>query len=439
MRTYEGYRRWKGAWQPSAAERRVLDELASGQTNAEIGQGLGLSTETVKWHLSQLLAETGCADRQALAEWWQQRTARRPLFVPLLGWSGRAAATVAAFGLAALLLLGLATARSQLNAARERHSLAATVPTPTELPSSRPAGLPTPLPIGPRAPVDVVWVATGSPPMGYALDVALDADGYVYVAERDGASIRKFDRIGHQIGRWGSAGTGDGQFIRPEGSSDMPIALVVDGRGRVLVADATGRVQIFARDGTFLGIWPVAGGGSGPLTSPGSMALAPDGAIYATNFRPPAVYKFTPDGELLARWGSGGSGDGEFAASGGAGGVTVGPDGTVYVADRDQNRIQAFDPDGRFRFVWGQFGSGDGELNRPLGLGSDRDGNVYVADNQNSRVQKFDALGRYLAQGGQFGTQDGEFVNPGNVKIDDQGFLYISDLGGDRLQKIRLR
>ena len=83
MRTYEGYHRFKGAWRPSAAQARILNELIEGRTNAEIAARLGLSAETVKWHVAQLLAETGCADRQTLADWWRAEPGRRTL-APLL-------------------------------------------------------------------------------------------------------------------------------------------------------------------------------------------------------------------------------------------------------------------------------------------------------------------------------------------------------------------
>lgn len=84
MRTYEGYRRFKGAWRPSAAQRRVLDGLAAGRSNPQIAEELGLSVETVKWHVGQLLGETGCADRTAMAAWWQGRRPSGPPLAPLL-------------------------------------------------------------------------------------------------------------------------------------------------------------------------------------------------------------------------------------------------------------------------------------------------------------------------------------------------------------------
>ncbi len=83
----EGFHRERSGWQPTAAQRRVLDALTQRLTNAEIAVRLGVSPETVKWHVSELLGETGLKDRHALARWWQREThkaERRHVFAPLL-------------------------------------------------------------------------------------------------------------------------------------------------------------------------------------------------------------------------------------------------------------------------------------------------------------------------------------------------------------------
>jgi DNA-binding beta-propeller fold protein YncE len=61
----------------------------------------------------------------------------------------------------------------------------------------------------------------------------------------------------------------------------------------------------------------------------------------------------------------------------------------VYVADSGNNRIQKFDSDGNFMTKWGSSGSGDGEFSGPDGIAVDTSGNVYVSDFRNDRVQVF--------------------------------------------------
>ena len=51
------------------AEWRVLDALREGGTNAEIAARLGLSLDTVKYHISNMLAKLELRDRRALASW----------------------------------------------------------------------------------------------------------------------------------------------------------------------------------------------------------------------------------------------------------------------------------------------------------------------------------------------------------------------------------
>ncbi|MBF0537156.1 MAG: DUF1566 domain-containing protein [Nitrospirae bacterium] len=60
-----------------------------------------------------------------------------------------------------------------------------------------------------------------------------------------------------------------------------------------------------------------------------------------------------------------------------------------YVADPANNRIQKFSSSGAFITKWGSSGSGDGQFNSPYGVAVDTSGNVYVADNGNNRIQKF--------------------------------------------------
>ena len=59
-------------------------------------------------------------------------------------------------------------------------------------------------------------------------------------------------------------------------------------------------------------------------------------------------------------------------------GVAVDSSGNVYVATSD--RIQKFDSSGNFITKWGSLGSGDGQFYHPSGVAIDSSGNVYVAD-----------------------------------------------------------
>ena len=67
--------------------------------------------------------------------------------------------------------------------------------------------------------------------------------------------------------------------------------------------------------------------------------------------------------------------------------------GNVYVADYQFNNIQKFTSNGKFITKWGSFGSGDGQFNHPRGIAIDRSSNyMYVVDQRNSLVQQFALL-----------------------------------------------
>ncbi len=51
------------------AEWRVVEGIRQGQTNGQIADSLGVSVNTVRYHVSNILSKTGLADRGALADW----------------------------------------------------------------------------------------------------------------------------------------------------------------------------------------------------------------------------------------------------------------------------------------------------------------------------------------------------------------------------------
>ena len=69
--------------------------------------------------------------------------------------------------------------------------------------------------------------------------------------------------------------------------------------------------------------------------------------------------------------------------------VAVDGGGNVFVADTNNNRIQKFTNTGTFLTKWGSMGSGDGQFSSPERVAVDGSGSVFVADTNNHRIQKF--------------------------------------------------
>jgi DNA-binding beta-propeller fold protein YncE len=157
-------------------------------------------------------------------------------------------------------------------------------------------------------------------------DIAFDPDGEFFVSDGYGnARILKFSANGKLIKSWGTAGQGPGEF-------NLPHAIVVDSRGRVLVGDReNNRIQVFDREGALLEIWP---------------GFAPYGLAF--------------DNE-----------------------------GVLFVADARASSVLCLDAFGKVQRSWGRKGRAPGEFDLPHMLSFDAAGNLFVAEVGGMRLQKF--------------------------------------------------
>jgi DNA-binding beta-propeller fold protein YncE len=267
--------------------------------------------------------------------------------------------------------------------------------------------------------------------------LAVDKDGYIYVADTGNHRISKFDSKGNFVKSWGRYGTRDGEFNAPSG-------LAIDRDGNLYVADSLNhRIQKFTRDGDFLKINPdktpvplttlgAYGKGLGQFYSPYAIAADSAGSIYVTDTFNHRIQKFDSRGELQAAWGEYGTLNEKFNYPWG---VAVDQERNVYIADSGNHRIQKFDKDGNFSATWGSEGRTTGQFVQPWGIAIDPKGNVYIVDSRNHRVQKFYSYGGFIAEWGRYGNGPGEFAYPIGIAIDDQGYIYVADSGNNRIQK----
>jgi len=272
-------------------------------------------------------------------------------------------------------------------------------------------------------------------------DIASAPDGSVYVADGGNSRIQKFTSEGVFVTKWGERGApwdpswSEGQFYGLNGVAVGP-------DGSVYVSD-TFSIQKFTSDGVFIKRWGENGIGDGQFNSPRDVAVGPDGSVYVVdtdnygssedNHR---IQKFTSDGTFVRKWGTSGTGDGEFSAPVG---VAVASDGSVYVADglangvQTNHRIQKFTSEGVFVTKWGTEGGVDGSFQSLRGIGVAPNGRVYVLDTHQIRV--FTSEGILVNKWGSYGTGDGQFFGPTGITIGPDGSVYATNDSNHLFQK----
>jgi DNA-binding beta-propeller fold protein YncE len=261
-------------------------------------------------------------------------------------------------------------------------------------------------------------------------DVAVDGSGAVYVTDFSTTPgrphrVQKFSASGAFLARWGTTeGSAPGQFDEPRG-------IAIDGNDTVYVCDSQNqRIQKFTTAGALVGEIPVPG------ASIYDLALDGFGHLYVCDLNSQTVRKLDRDGAPIASWGGAGMGPGQFQDPWS---VAVAPSGDVYVADRLNHRVQRFDPSGGYLGAIDTPGTGPGQLTWPRGVAVDPSGNLYVTD-QLHRVQMFDAQGAFVWQFGSEGILNGQFEFPTGMAIDRTGvsaqLYYVVDQESNRIQKL---
>ncbi|MDD3141038.1 MAG: 6-bladed beta-propeller [Lachnospiraceae bacterium] len=267
---------------------------------------------------------------------------------------------------------------------------------------------------------------SGNGQFGYPHGITVDSSGNVYVADQQNHRIQKFDSNGAFITKWGSFGSGNGQFCNPRG-------VAVDSYGNVYVADmGNNRIQKFDRSGTFLIKWGSKGSGNGQFNGTSGITVDSSGNIYVVEYSNNRIQKFDSNGAFITKWGSEGRGDGQFSCPES---VAVDSSGNVYVADMGNFRIQKFDSNGAFITKWDSQGRGDGQFNLPAGVAVDSSDNVYAADYGNYRIQKFDSNGAFITKWGSEGSGNGQFNGPEGIAVDSSGNVYVADTQNNCIQK----
>jgi DNA-binding beta-propeller fold protein YncE len=420
-------------WFANSVIRRVCEEAVDetvlvtlGGTAADYSNTLIDIGETAFWKADLGLRLIGVAESKKALQWRIRHMLTRPIpKTSKLGFLGVATVTC----IAAILL--------PMSKAEKLRPVAETVETDVA---------PTFVKMWPKVPASWYFYNPCAP--------AMDSAGNIYVAETSNSRIQKFTSDGKFITKWGSKGSGNGEF-------KTPTIIALDASGNVYVTDSGNhRIQKFTSDGKFITKWGSEGSGEGQFKTPCGVAVDNSGNVYVSELSNHRVQKFTSDGKFITKWGSSGSGEGEFnrplsvriqkftrdgsfiATWGRQGtddghfryrGMSLDNSDRIYLVDRA--RIQVFTSDGGFITKWGSKGSDEGQFGYPWGMAVDASGNVYVADNGNHCIQKFTSDGKFITKWGSEGSGDGEFKGPSDVAVDRAGNVYVLEGPNARIQK----
>jgi DNA-binding beta-propeller fold protein YncE len=257
--------------------------------------------------------------------------------------------------------------------------------------------------------------------------LAIDAKDRLYIVDWT-ARIQVFDRDGNYLGP---------TWTPPDYRNGRPSGLSIDRDGNLLVSDSHyNRLRIYSPDGKLL---RALGGQAG--TAPGQLSYVSDavqdrdGFYYVAEFGDTQrITKLDSEGRFVKCWGAPGTEPGQFSR---IRALALGPDGNLYAADACNHRVQVFTRDGVLVRVWGQAGKAPGELAYPYDLAFSPDGKyLYVVEHGNNRVQKFTPEGRSLGCWGGPGRGPGRLSSPWALAVDSRGRVHVLDSENDRVQRI---
>ena len=153
----------------------------------------------------------------------------------------------------------------------------------------------------------------------------------IYVCDSLNHRIQKLSTNGRFLGKFGSYGTGRGQF-------NGPIAVVMDSNDRLIVSDwGNHRIQFLMTNGDWLSTIDGNGIGDHCFIHPWGLALDPQGNIHVAAYGSNSIKVFTADGTFVRLYGN----------PIGPKGIAIDNEGYSLVSEGDGDCLSIFDPEGK--------------------------------------------------------------------------------------------
>ncbi len=193
---------------------------------------------------------------------------------------------------------------------------------------------------GTTAPAPVSGNANGYFANSYGIDVG--PDGVIYVCDSNNHRVQVFSPSGAFIRGMGNGTTWTGAAPAPIASDSARYFTTswhpkLDANGLLYVTDNTSRVQVFDGNGNYLRTFSAVAPDK-PTAAAGFLGISPTGLLYVVNHgsQPYFTQIFTPQGVVLSRYGTYGTGDGQVNRPEA---IEWASDGTFYQTDRSNMRV----------------------------------------------------------------------------------------------------
>ncbi len=239
------------------------------------------------------------------------------------------------------------------------------------------------LPAEQLLPVDLVVGQPGGDPGSFNEPggLTLDSEGNLYVADTFNHRIQKFDADFNFLLAFGFPVSSQ-QEPEPEGFWG-PRDVAVDADGNVWVADTgTGRVVKYGPDGGFIEAFGGMGAGAGQFQEPTAIEISASGDIFVADSGNRRVQRFDAGFGFLAEYPVPGW---LYVDSVAKPYIALLPDGGLIVSDPTQNKLFRLDATGS---AVATFDAEDATLAVPRGVAFDSRGLVYVAESEPDQVRR---------------------------------------------------
>jgi sugar lactone lactonase YvrE len=258
------------------------------------------------------------------------------------------------------------------------------------------------------------------------MNVATDPGGNFYIAETQNSKVRKYsprkDSLFAFSVKRGNDSTG----------TTWATAIVLKDSSTIWIADGYAHcIKKFDRQGNLLLRFGSFGSDTSRFKQPCGIALDKKGRLWVSDRLNNRIQVFDSTGHYLFQFGTQGQDSGKFNSPTG---ITITPNGLVWVSDTRNNQIQVFDSLGQYLKTIKAVDSLG--LDTPLGICSDKWGDVFIADAHHNRIVELNPYGERILDFGGLGDSLWQFRTPiGVASSPGAHYLYVADMGNRRVQR----